>query len=459
MLRVRTVTLSLILFAFHLSCIAQLQSLYTFQKDDTVLRKKYAEQSIKKKELLLAAAGKENAKEYKEIYRQQFESIGELWNSTRPVTSPEAHDYLQAILQKIIAVNPELKGTDVRLVFSRDWWPNAVSMGDGTIAINAGLLVYMDNEAELVFVVCHELAHYYLEHTQKAIKKYVETINSDAYQAELKRLSKQQYNVNRQVEQLAMTTMFNVRRHSRENEAAADKQALLFMKKTGYDCNAIISTLELLDRVDDSLFHQPINPEQVFNFTGYPFKKKWIQNESSIFSQVDDHSSFSKKEKDSLKTHPDCSRRISLLADSVHSLAAGGKKFIVNEELFRKLKRDFFIEIAEECYRENELSRNLYYNLVLLQEGKNRPLTVYSVTRCLNRLYEKQQDHKFGTAVDTENKNYPADYNLLLRMLGRLRLEEIASISYYFCKQYEQEMKGHAGFEKEMAKAARFKDQ
>ncbi|MBL7737808.1 MAG: M48 family metalloprotease [Chitinophagaceae bacterium] len=459
MLRVRTVTLSLILFAFHLSCIAQLQSAYTFQKDDTILRRKYADQSVKKKEILLASVEKQYAKDYKDIYGQQFESIGELWNSTRPVTSPEAHDYLQSIIQKIITVNPELKGTDARVVFSRDWWPNAVSMGDGTIAINAGLLVHLDNEAELVFVVCHEMAHYYLEHTQKAIKKYVEAINSAEYQAELKRLSKQKYGANKDVEKLAMSTIFHSRRHSRENEADADKQAYLFMKRTGYDCGAIIATLELLDKVDDSLFHKPINVEQAFHFTGYPFRKKWIQKESFIFSQVDDNSSLTKKEKDSLKTHPDCSRRISLLTDSVNSLAGTGKKFIVNEDLFKKLKQDFLVELAEECYRGNEWSRNLYYHLIFLQEGKNRRLAIYSIARCLNGLYEKQKEHKFGTAVDTENKGYPADYNLLLRMLGRLRLDEIASLSYYFCRQYETEMQGDEHFRKEMTKAAGLKEQ
>src|SRR5258706_2204376 len=202
---------NLILFFLCTVCmpfIVLSQPAYSFHKDDTILRKNYHDQSVKKKELLLASIGKENAKEYKNIYDEQFEAIDELWKSTRTVTSPEAHAYLQSITQKIIAANPELKGTDARVVFSRDWWPNAVSMGDGTIAINAGLVIYMNNEAELVFVLCHELSHYYLGHTQKAIKKYVETISSDAYQSELRRLSKTTYGANKQLEELAKSMSF-----------------------------------------------------------------------------------------------------------------------------------------------------------------------------------------------------------------------------------------------------------
>ncbi|MGZ5222425.1 MAG: M48 family metallopeptidase, partial [Chitinophagaceae bacterium] len=346
-----------------------------------------------------------------------------------------------------------LKKTDARIVFSRDWWPNAYSMGEGTIAINAGLMIFLDNEAELVFVLCHELAHYYLDHTAKAIKKYVETVNSDAFQQELRRLSKTQYGANRQLEELTKSFVFSSRRHNRENEAAADRLAFSFMKKTGYDCNAIKTGLELLDKVDDSLVFKPLALEQVFNFSGYPFRKKWIQKESSIFSQLNENDSpRSVKEKDSLKTHPDCDKRIALLSDSLQAVAGTGKKFMVDEQLFNQLKKDFFIEMAEQCYRDKNLSRNLYYSLLLLQ-SENMPVAVYSVARCLNQIYDLQKDHQLGQKLDTENKSYPEEYNLLLRMLGRLRLDEIADLNYHFGKQYEMTMKGYSAFEKELKKA------
>lgn len=437
-----------------LSSAAQLQPVYSFQKDDSVLKKRYYDKSVSKKEVFLSLADKENARDYKKIYDDHFKEIGKLWQSDRPVTAPAAHSYLQAIVQKIISANEELKKTDARIVFSRDWWPNAYSMGEGSIAINAGLMVFLDNEAELVFVLCHELAHYYLDHTAKSIKKYVETVNSDAFQQELKRLSKTQYGANRQLEELTKSFMFSSRRHNRENEAAADRLAFSFMKKTGYDCNAIKTGLELLDKVDDSLLFKPLALQQVFNFNEYPFKKKWIQKESSIFSQLNENDSpLSGKEKDSLKTHPDCDKRIALLSDSLQAVAGMGKKFLVDEKVFYQLKRDFFIEMTEQCYRDKNLSRNLYYSLLLLQSEENIPVAVYSVSRCLNQIYDYQKDHKLGSRIDTENKAYPEEYNILLHMLDRLRLDEIANLNYQFCRQYEVTMKGYAGFEKELKKA------
>jgi hypothetical protein len=441
------------------SGLAQLTQVYAFQKDDSILKRNYFEQSMKKKDMLIASLSTQYAKDYKEIYNDQFKEIGNLLLSTRSVTTPKANNYLQAVLQRIIIVNPELKGTDVRVIFSRDWWPNAYSMGEGTISINAGLMIFLDNEAQLAFILCHELSHYYLQHTPKAIKKYVETINSEAFKNELKRLSKEEYRVNQQLNELTKSFAFDSRRHSRTNEAEADLQAFNFMKKTGYDCNAIKTSLELLDKIDDSSLNKHLDLAEVFNFSEYPFKKKWIQKESAIFSQLDENDSpLSQGEKDSLKTHPDCSKRIQLLADSLERVVSTGRFFLVDEKVFNELKKDFVIEIIEQCYRNDNLSRNLYYSLLLLQGNENIPMAVYSVARCLNDIYENQKSHKLGLMIDLENKVYPADYNLLLRMLSRLRLEEIAALNYAFCKQHYEQMKSYLDFENEIKKIQRIKN-
>ena len=453
-------TAFLLLFILTKAAIGQLQPVYSFQKDDTILKRNYYQQSLKKKDSYLSSVTKENTADYKKIYDEQYELIKDLLTTTRSVTSPEAHGYLQSVLKKIVSANNELNGLDVRVVFSRDWWPNAYSIGDGTIMINAGLMVYLNNEAELAFVLCHELSHYYLKHSGKSIKKYIETLHSEEFQKELKRLSKEQYRVNQQLEKLAKSMVFDSRSHSRNNEAEADLQAFNFLKRTGYDCHAIISSLEILDRIDDSSLYRPLDIEQVFSFADYPFKKKWVQKESAIFSQLDENESpLSQKEKDSLKTHPDCSKRILTLNDSVQSIKTQGKRFLVDENLFDKLKKDFFIEMTEQCYRDDNLSRNLYYSLLMVQANENIPVAVYSVARCLNKIYENQKKHSLGEMISGEDRKYSTDYNLLLRTLSRLRLDEITAINYHFCKQYYEQVKGYPGFKDEIKKLQEQKNQ
>lgn len=454
----RTSFITLLLVTITFAGIAQLRPVYIFQQDDSLVKKSYYLQAFQNNNRLLSSLDKQYKDDYKEIYEARFSEVAKLLQSTRTVTAPEANNYLQAVLKKIIDANSELKGLGIRLIFSRDRWPNAFSMGEGTLTVNAGLMIFLDNEAELVFVICHELAHYYLDHSNKTIKKNIETINSEEFKKEIQRLSKEEFRVGEQLEILVKKFAFGSHRHIRENEAEADRQAFMFMKNTGYDCGAIKTCLQLLDKVDESILQKPLNLEQVFNFNEYSFKKKWIQKESVIFGQMtDDDSPLTRKEKDSLKTHPDCQLRILMLEDSIQKVNSG-EKFIVNENLFRKLKKDFFVEMTEQEFRNNNLSRNLYYSLMMLQEGEHIPYAVYSIARCMNLVYKNQKNHTLRNTIEREGRGYPADYNLLLRMFDRLRLEEIASLNYFFCMQYREQMSGYSGFWEVMNEAKKNKN-
>ena len=448
---------SIILF-FHLICstvFSQLrQPVYNLQKDDTVLRRNYYEQALQNKNKLVNSLTATYKKDYQEIYESRFATVAELLQSSRPVTETEANNYLQSLLKKIIDVNPELKSREIRLVFSRDWWPNAYSIGEGTLVINAGLMIYLANEAELAFVLCHELAHFFLDHSNSSIKKHVETINSEAFKKEIKRLQKEEYRVNQQLEALLKPIIMSSRSHRRENEAEADRYAFIFMKKTGYDCNAINSCLEMLGHVDDTSSFKPLDVQQAFNFTEYPFKKRWIQKESVLFSELkEDDSPLSKREKDSMQTHPDCDKRIELLKDSISQVQSPGQNFLISEEIFNRLKKDFYVEIAEQEYKNENLSRNLYYSLLLLQREEYAPFALFSIARALNDMYESQKAHRLGAMTEGETRGYKKDYNLLLRMISRLKLDEIAALSYQFCKQYKEQMSRYIGFEEEYNKA------
>ena len=95
----------------------------------------------------------------------------------------------------------------------------------------------------------------------------------------------------------------------------------------------------------------------------------------------------------------------------------------------------------------------------MLQSNENFPYAVYSIARNLNLIYEKQKNHQVGLITGKETRGYPADYNLLLRMLDRLRLEEIANLNYNFCMQYKAQMSAYTGFNEELNKAIKYKSQ
>ena len=260
-----------------------------------------------------------------------------------------------------------------------------------------------------------------------------------------------------QLEKMVKSLTFDIHRHSRDREEEADKVGLQFLKNSGYDGQAFISTMELLDKVDDTSFFSPLHLQKVLSLPGYPFKERWIKKESSIFGAMnsEEASGLTKKERDSLKTHPDCSKRIALL--SGQALKIAGQQFLVDENLFKKLKDGFVPEIMEEIYRQGNIGYHLYQSLRMLQDNRYIPLAVYSVARDLNRVYEHQQKHELGLITDTESRFFTENYNEFLRMLYRLRLNEIAELNAAFCSAYKNQMTGYEGFSAEMIKAVRYK--
>lgn len=449
----KTPVLLVLLIVAVASGRAQLQPVYAFQKDDTALKRKYWNQALQKKNSLVSSLQKENSKDYKKAYDNMFETVEDLLLTHRSVTEITADNYIKAIAGKIIQANPELKNLELRVVFSRDFLPNAYSLGDGTIAFNAGLFVYLNNESELAFILCHELAHFYLEHSRKKLERYVYMLNSDSLKKEIKRIAKQEYRIGEQVEKLAKSFVFDAGRHSRFAEEEADRVGMRFMKNSGFSGNGFISTMQLLDKVDDTTLFRPLDLAKTLSLPGYPFRDRWIKKESAIFGAVnpEEASGLTQKEKDSVKTHPDCLKRIALLKDS--ALAINGKDFLVDQQLFGKLKQDFIPEILEDIFRNKNISLNLYLSLQMLQEGRNIPLAVYSVARDLNMLYKHQKEHQIGLITETESRFFSEEYNLLLRMLYRLRLSEIAELNAAFCSFYQEQMKGYDGFDDEMKKA------
>ena len=443
----------LITFFICSFCKGQLVPVYSFQQDDTLQKRKYYNDALTKKKLLIGGLEKDKIKDYKGAYEDMFEVVEDLLLSPRSVTEQNADDYIKAVVAKIINTNPELKGLDLRVVFSRDLSPNAYSIGDGTIAFNAGLFVFLNNEAEMTFVICHELAHYYLQHSKKNIDRHVAIIHSDSLKKEFKRLSKQEYRVGEQFEKLLKSYVFDIRRHSRDREEEADRVGLRFFKYTGYNGDGFITVMNLLDKVDDTALFTPLNLQKVFSYPGSDFKERWIKKESVIFGALnpDDATGLTKKERDSLKTHPDCFKRISLLADS--AAAISGKYFQIDEPLFKQLKQEFIPEIVEEVFKSGNISFNLYLSLQMLQNGKHTPLAIYSIARDFNLIYKHQKAHEMGLIIDSENKRYDEGYNLLIRMLYRMRLNEIAELNDNFCSFYNEQMKNYEGFATEMEKA------
>jgi len=385
-----------------------------------------------------------NKKYIADIYKERYELIKEQFTSNEILTAKDPHQYLSALANEILKNNPAYNSKGLNILFSKSFYANATSMGEGTIFFNIGLFHRLQNESQAAFILCHELAHYYLNHSNDNIHQYLTTIYSDDFQQKLKSIQKLSYQKNKQLDALARNLLFRNRRHGRAFEHAADSMALELMKNTDYDVSEALTCLSLLDSADKNKYSQGVFFEQHFNFPSFPFKKSWIENDDLVFTQTEDKDS---KDLDSLKTHPDCTKRIEALKEKVKQYEKkGSKKFIVSESKFNTLKKQFDYEVIDYCFQSGKISRALYYALEMIQLYPMDPYLNTIAGKCLNELYISQKNHTLGKIVDLPNPENDLKYNSLLYMIQNLRLREIAALSFFFLKEREHQFSSFEPF-------------
>ncbi len=372
----------------------------------------------------------QNKKYIAEIYKERYEFINDQFTEKAIITNPGTQEYLTKLVTEISKSNPSFNINTLRIHFARAWWPNASSMGEGSIFFNIALFNRLDNESQAAFVLCHELAHYFLNHSNSNINRYVNTMYSDEMQKELRQIQKEEYGKSARLEKLSKRLLFKSRRHSREYEAAADSMAIELLKNTRYDLLEAVSCLALLDSVDNDKYDEDLLLETTFNFPGYPFRKSWVAEEETIGFAKEE---VNKKEEDSLKTHPDCSHRIQLISPMLKKYQQTQPvKFITSEATFKTFKNEFDLEIINWCYESNRVSRALYYSLEMLRVQSDNPYLHCMIGKCLNQIYLFQKNHELGTITDLPSVNQEEKYDQLLRFIQNIRLKDIANISYYY---------------------------
>ncbi|MVT10308.1 M48 family metalloprotease [Chitinophaga tropicalis] len=455
-LRAFLLTHILIVIPGHFLSITYGQTpIFTPAKENTALFTSLLTESEKIYKAELAALPARGKKDYEEIYKLHWDAIKEVIGKKEMYTADSARQYLDALVSEIKRANPGLQQQQFRCFFSRSGIPNASYIGSGIILFNMGLFSRLNNESEAAFVLCHEIAHFYLHHMDNAIRKYVDTMNSAQMQEALRQIKDTEYGKRQMLDKLVKGFTFNTRRHSRDHESQADSMALAFMHNTRFDKTAALSLLTLLDNIDEDTLNINSRLEVMFNAEKYPFRKKWTTRKTGLLGSVvvEENKALS----DSLKTHPDCQKRIALLSPAISGYQTGNEsKDPVSRQQFETLQRTFRYEVIEYAYANDNYSLSLYYTIALLGQLPDDPYLVTSVGRVMNSCYTAQKEHVLGKRIDLPGAGQTGGYNALLHFLQQLYIEDYAGIGYNYLLRYQDRFNDYAAFRKELDAGERF---
>ncbi|WP_193163255.1 M48 family metalloprotease [Microbulbifer hainanensis] len=178
-----------------------------------------------KKELSLMSQGQELA-----LGEQQY-PINQQQQGGQYVLDKSLQDYVNRVGQKLAKVSdqPQLP---YEFVVLNNSVPNAWALPGGKIAVNRGLLVMLDDEAELAAVLGHEIVHAAARHSAAAMSQQqvlgaglavLGATTKDTAYGDLLSLGGQ------------LGGSAYIARYGRENELESDQYGMKYMAAAGYD--------------------------------------------------------------------------------------------------------------------------------------------------------------------------------------------------------------------------------
>ncbi|MCP5007757.1 MAG: M48 family metalloprotease [Planctomycetes bacterium] len=180
-----------------------------------------------------------------QIGEQQYEPSRQMQGGDYEV-DPSLTEYVNSVGQRLAAVSD--RKLPYEFVVINNSVPNAWALPGGKIAVNRGLLIELENEAQLAAVLGHEVVHAAARHGAKGVERGMVLQGAVAGIAAL---SGKYANVVGRGAQTA-AGLIN-QKYGRDAERESDLYGMKYMSRAGYDPRAAIGLQEVFVRLSEGM--------------------------------------------------------------------------------------------------------------------------------------------------------------------------------------------------------------
>ncbi len=376
----------------------------------------YSYQKYKKElEYIDRKSKRRSRKNQKEFFLESNFGIDDLLQSGYVMFNDPVSEYVTEIANVLLENEPELKGK-LRFYTVRSSSVNAFATNQGIVVVNMGLIAQLKNEAQLAFILAHEIAHFKEKH---ALKFYLES-------KEIDRNNSRNILRRKRFENKLTKNQF-----SKEQESEADELGLELFLKSKYNLNGVKGAFDVLQYA-------------YLPFADVPFNKSYFEDEYLIFKddyQLDAINAISTEvdEDDEESTHPSLPKR-RIAADNVIRKNSNENRvdYVISESRFKELKNRARYELLEYQLRDYEFYES-FYNAYSLQKEFPEDLylkkiiakSLYGFTKMRNarqfsdyRLKHKKTEGEIGSVVYFINELEKFEMNTLALRYAYLLKDE-----------------------------------
>lgn len=300
---------------------------------------------------------KENDKSLKSTYltasNYQIERIIRGGNT---IVNDEVTKYLNQITDLILKDNPSLR-KQLSVYTLKSSVVNAYSFDKGYTFINIGLIAQAETEAQLAYIICHEISHYTRQHH----------INSYVKNAKIDRGNYDGSSEDRLIEKC---------QYSKENESEADLEGFKLFEQTRYNLKQAEKGFDVLQ-----YSHLP--------FELVEFKKSWFETPDFIIPQryflkevsaIKDNSN----EDDTKRTHPNTKKRKLAIAELIRNRDNSNRvNSILGQDQFEYIRDLSRMELCRLYLKNRDYPNALYAAYILSSKYPNNDYLAEIVSKCM----------------------------------------------------------------------------
>jgi len=295
--------------------------------------------------------------------------IDELLHSGMVVYGDEVSLYVKSIAEKLLVNKPDLIGK-LRFYTLKSNESNAFSTDQGIVFVTTGLISQLVNEAQLAFVLAHEISHY----TEKHVVELFE------YASKKGNSSIRDYSI-----------------YSKDKELEADKIGLELYKDAGYSKDELLPSF-------DVLMYSYLPFEEVEVPRDY-FSSNELYIPDNLFTTVKYEIKAIEDYDDSKSSHPNIKKRKEQVEGESDKIQNWGNKvFLFGEKKFQYIRSICRFESVRTDIMYSHYVDALYSILILEKEFPNSIYLGRMKAQAWLGLARFKIDGNINNAVDANSK-------------------------------------------------------
>ncbi len=329
-------------------------------------------------------------------------------------------NYVTQVGQLILEHEPELKNKLAFYVY-RDPSPNAFTSASGSILVTTGLLSQLDNEAQLAFILSHEIIHYKKNHMLKGYLNREKMRGGDSR--------------NRNSRNNSWVSDYLT--YSQDQEFEADRLGFELFKKTTYNVSEALRSFDVLEYsylpFDDIQFDTTF-----FNLDYMKVPAGYYLNKVDPIYSDDNY-------EDRNSTHPNIRKRRMVLMTLVDTVSEKGRKlFVLDKTYFLNVRQKARYDLCQLYMLERDYPEAIYTAFLLLQKD---PTSVYLKKIIAKALFELAAYRQRATTNNNSLSDMLfGDYSMSNRGARYSRYSRLRNNSYYRLPDY----KDHPGHSQQL---------